>query len=426
MPLLEKAIKGGYGTSNEEKTALETRQSISTNCKSRTQPTSQRDMPNTQLEIRSPFTQTHARTPWTLNYDCIFAQSTVQGLDDQLSPFQSTKEAFEDWLGSAIPKELALYANQLGPASLIFRIVHQDTLDLLQLMRLALVEIDRASSDNILQERALHWRYRLDQFRGQLVELEGSLPQFVKFVNPQATSKDRHDQPNLETDPIHYLLFDALSKISLLKQRIGEVYITLTSKVQISDSHRSIAEAETVTRLTELAFLFIPLSFATSIFGMQIIDGSTSPSIYIGVAVALTSLVYVLRFLIHRTTDRRLKTARTIRNNITADARMRTGSRISTAIFFKWIYHVSKRSVLRYWRLTVLGVAVLIMVVVPFPILWTRDLNRGLQVTISCLLLSVPVLLVSLYMVARWVQGKKVAHVASPLPTPSMVSLGES
>ena len=426
MPLLEKAIKGDYRTSNEETTALETRQSISTNCKSRTQLTSQRDMPNTQLEIRSPFTQTHARTPWTLNYDCIFAQSTVQGLDDQLSPFQSTKEAFEDWLGSAMPAELALYANQLGPASLIFRIVHQDTLNLLQLMRLALVEIDRGSNDNILQERVLHWRYRLDQFRGQLVELEGSLLQFVEFVNPQATSKNRHDQPNLETDPIQYLLSDALGRISLLKQRIGEVYITLTSKVQIRDSHRSIAEAETVTRLTELAFLFIPLSFATSVFGMQIIDGSTPPSIYIGLAVGLTSLVYILRFLIHRTTDRRLKTARTIRNNITADARMRTGSRISTAIIFEWIYHVSKRSVLQYWRLTVLGAAVLIMVIVPLSILWTRDFNRGLQVTISCLLLSVPVLLVSVYVIARWVQGKKVAHLASPSTTPWTASLGES
>ena len=422
MPLLEKKIEGKDGAFKE---AFETRQSMSTNCKSRTEPTFGRDTLNTQREIRSPFTQAHVRTPWTLTYDRVFAQSTVQELDDQLSPFQSTKEAFKNWLGSVTPSESALYANQLGPASLIFRIVHQDTLYLLQLMRLALVEIDRASSDNILQERALHWRFRLDQFRGQLIELEGSLLQFVEFVNPQATFKDGHDQPKLDTDPIQHLLSDALSRISLLKQRIGEVYLTLTSKVQISDSHRSITEAETITRLTELAFLFIPLSFATSIFGMQIIDGSTSPSIYIAVAVALTSLVYILRFLIHRTTDRRLTTLRMIRNNITADARMRTGSRISIAIFFMWIYHVVKRFARRYWRLNVLGVIVLLMIVVPFPVLWTTDLNRGIQVIISCLLLSVPVLLVSLYVVANLMQGRKVSQLASPLSTPSMTSIEE-
>jgi hypothetical protein len=40
--------------------------------------------------------------------------------------------------------------------------------------------------------------------------------------------------------------------------------------MSILDSRRSIAEAESVGKLTELAFIFIPITFAASVFSMQI------------------------------------------------------------------------------------------------------------------------------------------------------------
>lgn len=317
------------------------RRSISKNCKSRGRLSRDGDS-FSQSEINSPFTQIYTRTPWTLDYSTIFSRSTTQELDYELNPFQSTRESFEKWLLST-PDHLANYPSRLGPASLLFRIIHQDTLDLLRLMHSALAGIAGESADSVLQERALHWRYRLDQFRARLLEIEDSLQQFVDFVNPRTKVQHQQVEIEFETNPIEYLFSDVVGQISIFNQRIDQTYSTLTSKVQISDSHRSIAEAETVTRLTELTFLFIPVSFVTSIFGMQIVDGSTPVSTYMAVALSLTSAAYFLRFLIYMTTYQRIALTQRVRNDITAYAKLRPGSRISTSLFFSWLLYYMDR-----------------------------------------------------------------------------------
>ena len=329
--------------------------------------------------------------------------STVaQNIFDPLSPFESTAEAFEKWLVSAGASEVEKYNHRLGPGSMILRIAHQDTVGLLQLMRSAVSKIDIASSDTELQKNALYWRRRLDEFRALLSELEASLHSFVDFLGADDPASSNDPPPKLNANPIDYLLHDALIEIEVHKQRITQVYSSLTSKTQISDSHRSIAEAETVTRLTELAFLFVPLSFATSIFGMQIVNESTPATTYIVVAVALTGSAYVLRFIIHRTTEQRSDLRQSIRNRVTAYAELRTGSYISTATYIRWLVHVVRKSSLRYWKWSFLGATVLIMLVIPLPIIWTSRLNTGLQTAISCLLISIPTIFVAFYFCARY------------------------
>lgn len=423
VPLLKKTLHGPRRALEHEIVDLKGPRREKSNCKSRTAPDSTfgRDAYAYQYELRSPFTQARPRTPWTLNYSNLFSNDIVQELDYQLYPFRSTKDAFERWLLSAGPDHVASYANRLGPASMMFRIAYQDTLGLLQIMRVAITEISRASSDNVLQERALHWRYRLDQFRAQLMELQESLQQFADYVRYPAfphTSSYR-----LEKSPIEFLRSDALNQISVLNSRIEQAYASLTSKVQISDSHRSIAEAETVTRLTELAFLFIPLSFATSIFGMQIIDSSTPFSIYIAVALALTSVVYVLRFFVHRSTQHRNALARSIKSSITSYARLRPGSRIPTTLFFRWLLWYLTAYTTRYWRLSLLGATTLVMVVLPLPILWAKKLDPGLSTAVSVLFISIPGGLVLCYILVRYGRGKRLLQLATPVTTPSQRSV---
>lgn len=91
----------------------------------------------------------------------------------------------------------------------------------------------------------------------------------------------------------------------------------LAFKVQVMDSHRSIAEPEKINRLTEVAFLFIPLSFATIYFGLLIIDAATPASTYIAVA-------RILRFIIHWMTQCRMIFVQDIRNKITVYRRLIT------------------------------------------------------------------------------------------------------
>ena len=381
------------------------------NCKSRSKPThvsARQEDWYRQIEIQSSFTQKHCRTPWNLDYHSLFSRPKTNRAAlkkfDPLSPFQSTTEALQNWLVSAPISETKGYRNRLGPGSMVFRIAHQDTMGLLQLMRSVVTEIDQASNDIELQETALQWRCRLDEFRALLIDLESSLRSFVDFLYTDEPAASKNSPPKLDTDPIGYLLNDALGAIELHEQRITQVYSSLTSKTQISDSHRSIAEAETVTRLTELAFLFIPLSFSTSIFGMQFVSGSTSATTYIAVALALTSGAYLLRFIINRTTEQRSNLERSISYRITAYAKLRPGSRIPTRTFVQWLVHVVKQYLLRFWQLSFLGSTALIMLVIPLPIIWTSSLNMGLQIALSCLLISIPTIFVASYYGARYRQ----------------------
>jgi Mg2+ and Co2+ transporter CorA len=52
-------------------------------------------------------------------------------------------------------------------------------------------------------------------------------------------------------------------------RRLETMVPVLTSVVQIADTRRSLREATNVTRLTNLALLFVPLSFVTGPFGMN-------------------------------------------------------------------------------------------------------------------------------------------------------------
>lgn len=61
-----------------------------------------------------------------------------------------------------------------------------------------------------------------------------------------------------------------LDRLEGVKDRTEKATNALALTMSIHESKRAILEAESISRLTELAFFFIPLSFATSVFGMQI------------------------------------------------------------------------------------------------------------------------------------------------------------
>ena len=413
VPLIEKTTRGVSDAMKPILLRGENERYRPSNCKFRNEHINVSEDRCLQTEVLSLFTQLYCRTPWNLDYRALLRQPTtdsaVHEIFEQLSPFQSTVEAFETWLASAPTNEVDKYKNRLGPGSMIFRIAHQDTVDLLKLMRSAVARIDRASGDIELQEKALHWRRRLDEFRALLTNVAASLQSFVDFLHADTSTPSNNSCAKLDTDPIEYLLHDAITAIEEHKQRITQVYSALTSKTQISDSHRSIAEAETVTRLTELAFLFIPLSFTTSIFGMQFISGSTPATTYIAVALALTSGAYLLRFIIDRTTERRSDLRRSLRNRITAYAKLRAGSRIPTITFLRWLVHIVRR----YSRLSFLGATILIMVVIPLPIIWASSLDTGLQIATSCLLISIPTFFVGSYFWRRYLRRQRLAKARS-------------
>jgi Mg2+ and Co2+ transporter CorA len=61
----------------------------------------------------------------------------------------------------------------------------------------------------------------------------------------------------------------------------------VTSIVQISGTRRSLKEAENVTRLTNLALLFIPLSLVSGLFSMNSDVSAHGLKLYFSVAIPL-------------------------------------------------------------------------------------------------------------------------------------------
>ncbi|KAK0670270.1 hypothetical protein QBC41DRAFT_198875, partial [Cercophora samala] len=66
---------------------------------------------------------------------------------------------------------------------------------------------------------------------------------------------------------------------------------------------RGIAQAENVTRLTELAFVFIPMSFAAAVFSMQTSGAGGNPTegldVYCyGTALGFVVLAYLPRYVL--------------------------------------------------------------------------------------------------------------------------------
>lgn len=66
----------------------------------------------------------------------------------------------------------------------------------------------------------------------------------------------------------------------------------VTSVLQIADTRRSLKEAANITRLTNLALLFVPLSFVASLLSMN--GGVTRHdlAIYFAIAIPLCVVVF--------------------------------------------------------------------------------------------------------------------------------------
>lgn len=160
-----------------------------------------------------------------LNYRSLFEQTNTSAYEpfDQLSPFQSTSETFKKWLLAAPANKIRGYENPLGPGSMILRIAHQDTLGLLKLIGSAVAKIDLAFSDTELQESALHWRHRLDEFRAILLDLEKSLPNFINFLDVEASVSRQRFRSELDRHPVESLLYNAIREIEVQKFKFNNL-----------------------------------------------------------------------------------------------------------------------------------------------------------------------------------------------------------
>jgi len=121
-----------------------------------------------------------------------------------------------------------------------------------------------------------------------------AVTRFVKCCDIPTSNKETYDSIVEDYEYIAGMVETYAGRIEVMLQ-------VATSLVQIVDSRRSLREAENVTRLTNLALLFVPLSFVTSLFGMN--DGISSHVLALFFAVSVPLCITV--FFVARLPDLR-------------------------------------------------------------------------------------------------------------------------
>jgi hypothetical protein len=154
--------------------------------------------------------------------------------------------------------------------------------------------ISQDSQDEYLMARRLsEWRKLMSHFEIEVPNMAKRLNHFLEFVFRPTTA---HGYP----DEVIRVLQAVEQDVALATPKLGEAYDDLRTDMQFAESRRGISETKTVTRLTELAFVFIPLSFCASLFSMSIdeLEDGVPVWIFVMTALATMALAYAIRLFV--------------------------------------------------------------------------------------------------------------------------------
>jgi hypothetical protein len=271
--------------------------------------------------------------------------------------------------------------------------IHDDSQSLLDIIRVSLRQIREGTLDeDLMQKRVTFWRAQLHRLHFSLAEFDERLREFTHFIS----ELDMHPpsaemRPELPSEKLTREVHRTLSNSMQLIEKSAD---SLRAEMQIVDSRRSIAEAESISKLTELAFVFIPLSFVASLFSMQIheLDNGVPLYQFVLVAMAFVTLAYSVRLSIRnsRIVDLKNRTFAQIRD----EAQLQYNEPIPAHTF---MMHLSKATIgaVSHWPKIIIAtcapiilvLAVVAAILSPIVLLWLRKIDKGFSAVLTVLLL---------------------------------------
>ena len=343
------------------------------------------------------FRQFEPRCP-PISYHSIMAfddPSVTREVDHAFFTTAPTAQDLQQWLKPLIKPTDTKARSQLYPLECLFSIIEKDMLDFLYIMDIILKELAQDfQNETQIRRRLSYWRGALGIFESQLTAMEDYLQGYASFLTRLTCDKrpiTMHQTPFTGIN-----LARCSEQISICRHQTHKSSKLLMANITILESKRGIAEAESVARLTELAFFFIPLTFSASIFSMQVKELSSpdlSISAFFALAVSLTASAYLLRLLIRSSLY--IDLWHKLLDSLREFANLPAGSPIPTRAVLIWFPKRLKESTSQLRLLgaiscmvgTVVGAILLIT-------LWSRPLQRGLKVasTLSILSLLIPLL----------------------------------
>ncbi|KAL9024517.1 MAG: hypothetical protein Q9196_006459 [Gyalolechia fulgens] len=312
-----------------------------------------------------------------LDYQDLLCPGKHHWLKSNMGPEKSTAYALVKMIQSHRSQAVKPCAKFALLENLLVIII-QDTLTILRSINLALTDMDGSMlDDELLQSGIDSWRRMLNRFETELRRLETSLSEFARY--------------NVDSERVRgtaELLGQCTLQIAKAQERRRTTYQSLMTAMSLVESKRGISEAESVTKLTELAFFFIPLTFAASLFSMQVKEldaDTTSVGVFFGVALTITVCSYALRLAIRSSAF--VSFLRRWKDEIRTSTDSSSGAPIATTMVFKWIW--SRFSWCIYPVFVTIPTAALLAG------LWTGSLQKGIKagVTIALAMFSSAIIL---------------------------------
>ncbi|KAF7122252.1 hypothetical protein CNMCM5793_000209 [Aspergillus hiratsukae] len=316
-------------------------------------------------------------------------------LQEELNETRSTRQAMQ-------------HIEPVHPVDMLFDIIGQDTSTFLRVLNQILsdMEVD-ILDDTKMEDRLALWRELISKAERELLEFKTStknLLAFFGFELPADTSAATADYEVVRN------VTDLFGEINQMLRRLQHASSSLTSNMGLLDSRRSIDEAHAVTRLTELAFLFIPLSFSSSIFGMQIEPFKDSVPLwnFFVVAITVTTFAYLMRLTMRSQWLANLKQSvkRDVRQYAEQHGLPVQTRSLSMLLLSQWFGSTLKRSIkatwtwigrngrtagINLWKVVGFPLSFTLLIgivaVAPIAVLWTRDIDRGVQGAVTFVIL---------------------------------------
>jgi len=236
---------------------------------------------------------------------------------------RSTRQCLQESLPRHIPTPHAQQSISQGPpepepdvlvAVLLFQIIERDSYVLLAMIAHNLQDIhNEMRFKETVQQRLEDWQELFVDYREHILSTRACISNLVKnlqtlsarteHTDPCAQNFTRHagHRSQIKHDPmsgaankfprLYGQLLCLLEQVDSVYLEIQETSTALMSTMSIIESGKAIEGAEEVTKLTELAFFFVPLGFSASIFGMQVKVAKSRTVKYIGGSSAKTLVI---------------------------------------------------------------------------------------------------------------------------------------
>ncbi|KAI9713667.1 MAG: hypothetical protein M1828_001397 [Chrysothrix sp. TS-e1954] len=296
-------------------------------------------------------------------------------------PMTTVRDEILQW---SLHADILKRDSSVDPLFGLLGLLGNDTIDFTCYVMQRLHEIEEeALSESLLQQKLPQWRSFIRHARYELPKIQSSLLKLASTLYC-VLPRDAFEGSRRFSSSVNGLLTFTKNETDNLLTQCEKAEASLRTELSLLESRRGIAEAESVTKLTELAFLFLPLTLAASLFSMQIdaLQGGTSTGYFAAACAILLTLAYSARLMVRSSLLHRVKTRCVL--SIRSHHKLGSDQALSARQCLTWLLHAtiirisSLSKALVSWE-TLLSLGFLAAMISPLIVLWTTHVLGGLK-----------------------------------------------